>query len=139
MARETAAQKLARRNAELEAERESGAPPSTAPSAAPSAAPVKAGPVLADYMIFGQDVLNYPSEPTKGIVTWVLLGEVKAPTHPHALEMAKDAMRERRIAAATEEAPAPATLRVTVGAVAKKNWNQGTAIIESRPVTTWEK
>lgn len=135
MAGQTAAEKLAARAAGVK-------PPegdAKGTSAKPPAPPVKAGPVLADYTLFGQAVLNHPSEPTKGITTWLPLGDVKAATYTHALDAAKDALRDKIAAAATEEEPAPATLKLTVAAVASKNWNQGTAIVEMQPVTTWEK
>lgn len=136
MARETAAQKLAKRNAELEEEREREAAAAAAGGESPAdppAAEAKA-PVLADYTLFGLESQGDPAS-----FVWVPLGDVKAPTYQHAMDMAKDAMRDRVLAAATEEAPAPPTLKLTVAAIASRNWNQGTAIVELRPVTTWEK
>lgn len=126
MPRQTAAQKLAAQEA---AAAEANGPPPEAP-----VEPVKTGPVLADYTLFG---LVAPDPATESY--WVPLGEVKAPTHVAGMELAKDRMRDRILGQATEEAPAPATLKITVAAIASRNWNQGTAIIESRPVTTWEK
>lgn len=133
MARETAAQKLARQEAEraaAEAERE-GDPP------APPVEQPKV-PVEAPYTLFGEEAQgDFEQTPT---VVWVPLGEVKAPTYTHAMELAKDRMRDRILArAAAAEEAVPNTLKITVAAIASRNWNQGTAIIESRPVTTWEK
>jgi hypothetical protein len=126
MARETAAQKLARQEAERAAA--AADPPPPAPE------PEKTGPVEAPYTLFGLDSLGDPAE-----FAWVPLGEVKAPTYQHAMELAKDKMRDRYVAAASDEAPLAPTLKLTVAAIASRNWNQGTAIVEMRPVTTWEK
>lgn len=128
MARQTAAQKLAAQEAAAAAAAAGeGEPPTPEPE-------VAKGPVEAPYTLFGLDSLGDPAE-----FAWVPLGEVKAPTYQHAMELAKGKMRDRYVAAASEETPLAPTLKLTVAAIASRNWNQGTAIVEMRPVTTWEK
>lgn len=100
----------------------------------PAADAPKAAPVLYDYKLFG---LHNPDPATPS--SWLPLGEVKAASYYAAMDLAKDALREQLVKQATEEAPVPATLKLTVAAIASRNWNQGTAIVEMRPVTTWEK
>lgn len=138
MARQTAAQKLAARAAAATTpDAAEGEPPADPPAAPAKTAPAKTAPVEAPYTLFGLYNASPPELPERSV--WLPLGEVKAPTYQHAMEMAKDGMRDWVLAQATEETPVPATLRITVAAIASRNWNQGTAIIESRPVTTWEK
>lgn len=142
MARQTAAQKLAAQEAAAAeeaaaaaaAEAEGGTPP-------PAAEPEKKAPVTAPYTLFGYITATADNlYGGGGGGAWVQLGdEVQQPTYQHAMEVAKDRLRDKILGAATEEAPAPPTLKLTVAAIASKNWNQGTAIVELRPVTTWEK
>lgn len=125
MPRQTAAQKLAEQEAAAAAA--NGEPPAPTPEQA-------AAVVQTPYMLFGLDTFGDPAE-----FAWVPLNEVKAPTYATAMEMAKDAMRDRVAAKTPEGEPQPPTTKLTVAAIASRNWNQGTAIVELRPVTTWEK
>jgi hypothetical protein len=128
MPRETAAQKLAQQEADL-----------TAATAGHPEGDRKP-PVIAPYTLFGYvTAILDSSYGSDGAGVWLPLGEVEAPTYQHAMELAKDKLRNKILAAATEGASTPSALKVTVAAIASRNWNQGTALIELRPVTTWEK
>lgn len=89
---------------------------------------------LAPYQLFGR--VDGGESP---VVTWMELGLVQAPTYGAAMERARELFHTWLQAQSTEENPMPAVVKLTVAAIAARNWNQGTALIESRPVTTWEK
>lgn len=138
MARETAAQKLAKRGA--------GVTPPVVP-APPADAPVKAAPTTTLYRVFVLDAMHHPSAPEDGVTVWLPLpgdegtpGEVKAASYAAAMDVALEQARERRAAMPVPEGhETPTAIRLTVAAIGTRNWNQGTALVELRPVTTWEK
>ncbi len=139
MARQTAAQRKAAEEEAAAAAAERAAEGEHAGDPAQPPPEVKA-PVLADYTLFGYITATadnaYGGE-AGGV--WVGLGEAKQPTYQHAMEAAKERLRDKIVAAASDERPVPVALKLTVAAIASRNWNQGTALVEMQPVTTWEK
>lgn len=148
MARETAAQKLAKRNAAM-----GGKPPAGDPPPPPADPPAKATapPTTTLYRVFVLDTVTVGRPGIEGdapeVPVWVPLpgdegtpGEVRAASYTAAMDGALEQARARRAAVPVPEGEqAPTAIRLTVAAIGTRNWNQGTALVELRPVTTWEK
>lgn len=139
----TAREKLAARTGA------STVPPPPKPPKEPGVAPAPRAPTTTLYRVFV--LLNI--DPGKGgedevseTLAWLPLpgdeatpGETAAVSYAAALDVALEQARARRAALATEGDEQAVAIKLTVAAIGSRNWNQGTALVELRPVTTWEK